>query len=68
VRLRGLHRRDPRSPSARPTRTKPEGRKSLAIDVTLQPRDKTLTDEDIDAVAARIRAAVEKATGGTLRG
>jgi phenylalanyl-tRNA synthetase beta chain len=45
-----------------------EGRKSLAIDVTLQPRDKTLTDEDIDAVAARIRAAVEKATGGTLRG
>ncbi|MCA1242901.1 phenylalanine--tRNA ligase subunit beta [Stappia stellulata] len=45
-----------------------EGRKSLAIDVTLQPRDKTLTDEDIDAVAAKIRAAVEKATGGTLRG
>ncbi|WP_425088744.1 phenylalanine--tRNA ligase subunit beta [Stappia sp.] len=45
-----------------------EGRKSLAIDVTLQPRDKTLTDEDIDAVAAKIRAAVEKATGGSLRG
>jgi phenylalanyl-tRNA synthetase beta chain len=44
------------------------GRKSIAIDVTLQPRAKTLTDEDLDAVAARIRAAVEKATGGTLRG
>ncbi|NRG16204.1 phenylalanine--tRNA ligase subunit beta [Rhizobiales bacterium] len=46
----------------------PEGKKSLAIDVTLQPRQKTLTDEEIDAVAARIVAAVEKATGGTLRG
>ncbi|SDU49309.1 phenylalanine--tRNA ligase subunit beta [Stappia sp. ES.058] len=45
-----------------------EGRKSLAIDVTLQPRAKTLTDEDLDAVAGKIRAAVEKATGGTLRG
>jgi len=45
-----------------------EGQKSLAIDVTLQPRDKTLTDEEIDAVAAKIRAAVEKATGGSLRG
>lgn len=45
-----------------------EGQKSMAIDVTLQPRDRTLTDEDIEAVAARIRAAVEKATGGTLRG
>ncbi|MBA5775858.1 phenylalanine--tRNA ligase subunit beta [Stappia sp. F7233] len=46
----------------------PDGKKSLAIDVTLQPRQKTLTDEEIDAVSARIVAAVEKATGGTLRG
>jgi phenylalanyl-tRNA synthetase beta chain len=44
-----------------------EGRKSLAIEVTLQPRDKTLTDEEIDAVAAKVIAQVEKATGGTLR-
>lgn len=45
-----------------------EGNKSVAIEVTLQPRDKTLTDEEIDAVSAKIVAAVEKATGGTLRG
>ena len=46
----------------------PEGKKSLAIEVTLQPREKTLTDEEIDAVAAKIVAAVIKATGGELRG
>lgn len=45
-----------------------EGQKSLAIEVTLQPSDKTLTDDEIDAVSRRIIAAVEKATGGTLRG
>ena len=45
-----------------------EGKKSLAIEVTLQPRDKTLTDEDIDAIAAKVVARVEKATGGVLRG
>lgn len=46
----------------------PEDQKSVAIDVMLQPRQKTLTDEDIDAVAKKIIANVEKATGGTLRG
>ncbi len=46
----------------------PEGKKSIAIEVTLQPRDKTLTDAEIEAVAARIVAAVTKATGGELRG
>ncbi|CAI8298755.1 MAG: Phenylalanine--tRNA ligase beta subunit [Hyphomonas sp. TMED17] len=40
---------------------------SIAIEVTLQPRDKTLTDADIEAVSKRIIAAVEKATGATLR-
>ncbi len=44
-----------------------EGRKSLAIEVVLQPREKTLTDQDIEAVSAKIVAGVEKATGGTLR-
>jgi phenylalanyl-tRNA synthetase beta chain len=44
-----------------------EGRKSLAIEVTLQPVEKTLTDEEIEAVSKAIVAAVEKATGGTLR-
>lgn len=46
----------------------PEGQTSLAIEVVLQPREKTLTDEDIDAVAARVIAKVTSATGGTLRG
>ena len=45
-----------------------DGKKSLAIEVVLQPRDKTLTDQEIDAVAAKVVAAVQKATGGTLRG
>jgi len=43
------------------------GKTSLAIDVTLQPREKTLTDAEIEAVSAKIVQAVTKATGGTLR-
>jgi phenylalanyl-tRNA synthetase beta chain len=43
------------------------GKKSLAIAVTFQPRDKTLTDAEIQAAEQKIVAAVEKATGGTLR-
>jgi len=46
----------------------PDGKKSLAIEVSLQPRDKTLTDAEIDAVAEKVVAAVVKATGGELRG
>jgi phenylalanyl-tRNA synthetase beta chain len=45
----------------------PEGKKSLAIAVRLQPKDKTLTDAEIDAVAQKIVAAVAKATGAALR-
>jgi phenylalanyl-tRNA synthetase beta chain len=43
-------------------------KKSVAIAVTLQPREKTLTDQEIDAVAAKIVAEIAKRTGGTLRG
>jgi phenylalanyl-tRNA synthetase beta chain len=43
------------------------GKKSIAIAVTLQPREKTLTDAEIEAVAARIVAEVGKRTGGVLR-
>ena len=43
-------------------------KKSIAITVTLQPLDRTLTEADIEAVSARLVAAVEKATGGSLRG
>jgi phenylalanyl-tRNA synthetase beta chain len=46
----------------------PEGRKSLAIAVTLQPQEATLTDAEIEAFSKRLVAAVEKATDGTLRG
>ncbi|AWI82737.1 phenylalanine--tRNA ligase subunit beta [Alloyangia pacifica] len=45
-----------------------EGKKSLAITVRLQPNDATLKEKDIEAVAAKIVAKVEKATGGILRG
>ena len=44
------------------------GKKSLAITVRLQPREKTLTDAEIEAVRAKIVDKVAKATGGTLRG
>jgi len=46
----------------------PEGKTSLAIAVTLQPTEKTLTDEEIEAVAKKIVANVEKQTGAVLRG
>lgn len=45
----------------------PEGKKSLAIAVRIQPKDKTLTEAEIEAIAEKIVAAVTKATGGTLR-
>ena len=42
-------------------------KKSLAVAMRLQPKAATLTDAEIDAVSAKLVAAVEKATGGTLR-
>ncbi|MDE0779617.1 MAG: phenylalanine--tRNA ligase subunit beta [Alphaproteobacteria bacterium] len=44
-----------------------EGKKSLAIQATLQPTEATFTDAEIEEVSAKIVAAVEKATGGMLR-
>jgi phenylalanyl-tRNA synthetase beta chain len=43
------------------------GKKSMAIAVRLQPASATLTDAEIEAVARRVVAGVEKATGGRLR-
>lgn len=43
------------------------GKKSIAITVTLQSKEATLTEEQIDVVAKKIIAAVEKATGAQLR-
>ena len=45
-----------------------EGKKSIAIEVAIQPTERTLTDEDFDALSARITGNVEKQTGGVLRG
>ena len=43
------------------------GKKSIAIEVTLQPREETLDDKALEAVSSKIVAAVAKATGGALR-
>ena len=45
-----------------------DGKKSLAIEVTLRPVGSTLTDKEIDAVSDNVIAAVGKATGGEIRG
>ncbi|WP_297506459.1 phenylalanine--tRNA ligase subunit beta [uncultured Caulobacter sp.] len=45
----------------------PEGFKSVALEVVVQPREATLTEAEIDALSAKVVAAVEKA-GGKLRG
>ena len=44
-----------------------DGRKSVAIEVLIQPVERTLTDEDFEALTAKIVGNVEKTTGGTLR-
>jgi phenylalanyl-tRNA synthetase beta chain len=46
----------------------PGGKKSIALTVTLQPVERTLTDAEIEAASAKIVAQVAKATGATLRG
>ena len=43
------------------------GKKSVAVAVTIQPREKTMTDQEIDALGAKIVAEVSKRTGGVLR-
>ncbi|MGB1964540.1 MAG: phenylalanine--tRNA ligase subunit beta [Candidatus Puniceispirillales bacterium] len=46
----------------------PEGQKSVALGVILQPTKATLTEPEIEAVSQAIIAAVEKNCGGILRG
>ena len=43
------------------------GKKSIAIAVTIQPREKTMTDEEIEVLGAKVVAEVSKRTGGVLR-
>jgi phenylalanyl-tRNA synthetase beta chain len=46
----------------------PEGMKSVAVEVLIQPREKTLTDAEIEGLSARVLATAEKAVGAKLRG
>lgn len=43
------------------------GKKSLAVGVTIQPLEKTLTEEEIGALGKKIIESVGKQTGGVLR-
>jgi phenylalanyl-tRNA synthetase beta chain len=43
------------------------GKKSIAIAVTIQPHEKTMTDAEIEALSGKIVAEVTKRTGGVLR-
>jgi len=45
-----------------------EGKKSLAVEVTLQPDETTFTDQEIEDIAGKIIAAVGKSAGGEIRG
>ena len=45
----------------------PPGKKSLAVEVVIQPRDVTLTDSDIETVSAKVVQAAAKAAGASLR-
>ena len=45
----------------------PAGQKSVGIELVLQPRERTLTDAEIDVATGKVISAVAKATGGTLR-
>lgn len=46
----------------------PDGKKSLGIEITLTPLDRTLTEAEIEQVSAKVVAQVKKATGAELRG
>ena len=45
----------------------PDGKKSVAVEVMLQPREKTLSDAEIEAISAKIVAAAAKGAGAALR-
>ena len=43
------------------------GKKSIAFNVTLEPKDKTLSEKDIDQISTKIISTVQETTGATLR-
>ena len=46
----------------------PDGQRSLAVSVYLEPQEATFSETEIEAISARICAAAEKAVGARLRG
>jgi len=44
-----------------------DGKKSIAFNVILEPKDKTLSDNDIDQISKKIISTVQESTGATLR-
>ena len=45
----------------------PKDKKSVAINVTLQAQDKTLTEKDLDQISQQIIETVQRKTGATIR-
>ena len=45
----------------------PSDKKSIAFNVTIEPKDKTLSEKDIDQISKKIILIVQKTTGATLR-
>ena len=45
----------------------PEGKKSVAINVSMQALDKTLTEKDLDQISKKIIETVKEKTGATIR-
>ena len=45
----------------------PEGKKSIAVSITIQSMEKTLSEKDINEVSQKIINIVKTRTGGTIR-
>ena len=45
----------------------PQEKKSIAVNVTIQSMDKTLSQKDLDEVSQKIINIVKAKTGGTIR-
>ncbi len=45
-----------------------DGKKSVALNIVIQPKDQTLTDKDLDTLMTKVTENVAKKTGGELRG
>ncbi|MBV1901837.1 MAG: phenylalanine--tRNA ligase subunit beta, partial [Kordiimonadaceae bacterium] len=46
----------------------PEGQQSIAVSITLEPKEETFSDKDIETISDKIIASAEKAVGAILRG